>query len=247
MLVFTPELLNAEPGVIAGFTLAARRSVNENGEIPGFNFGDNTAAEKKEIQSNFDRLFREIDHKNGIVMADQVHGNNVKVVNSPGFYSGFDGFVTSTPDLMLGIKVADCAAVLIADPENGIVAAAHAGWRGAASGIIPNTLKVIEKQGANLRKSVVYISPCISRSNFEVGEEVARKFPDHVVDRSPNRKPHLDLSAYIVTQMMEAGIDNAQIEVDGRCTLSDHQFYSFRRERDRAGRMLGFIKYSPNE
>lgn len=247
MLIYKPELLNDLSQVTAGFTLSGRQMVHSESTIPGYNFGDNTPVPDEEIKTNIQHLFGELCHTGGIAMAEQVHGNKVKIVHQPGFYRGFDGFVSNTPNLLLGIKVADCAAVLIADPENGIVAAAHAGWKGAAAGITANTVKTMNNMGAELSKSRVYISPCISQSNFEVGEEVAQEFPDHLVDRTIGPKPYLDLRGFIFEQLTEAGIHQDHIQSDGRCTVRDNQFYSYRRERDRAGRMLGFIKLNKNK
>lgn len=240
--IYCPMIFNESGHINAGFSLASKNAVNKDGTIAGLNTGENTAAPKEEIDRNLQVLAKQAGFsRDKLVMGKQVHGSDVLVTDLPGFYEGYDGYVTRKTGIVLGIKVADCAALLFADEQNRIIGAAHAGWKGAAAGIIPNTLREMIKLGAAAEQIKVYVSPCISLQNFEVGEEVAVLFPDEVVDRESYQKPHVDLKEFIRRQLAEEGIDPGNTEIDNRCTLSDTQFYSYRRERGRAGRMLGFI------
>jgi YfiH family protein len=164
------------------------------------------------------------------------------VVTSPGTLAETDGLITTEPDLSLGIRVADCAAVLIADPVNQVAGAFHAGWKGAAANIIFKGIDQMIKSGAEPRSMYVFISPCISVANFEVGEEVAVKFPEKFVHRKNHSKPHIDLKAFTIDQLVQKGVQTGRIECSPECTVDSEAYFSYRRERDRAGRMLALIK-----
>jgi len=101
--------------------------------------------------------------------------------------------------------------------------------------------------GANLLQTLAYISPCISLQHFEVGDEVATQFDSTFINRNIGKKPHLDLKSFLNHQLLTEGISQQKIEIDPRCTIEDLRFYSFRRERHKAGRMLAFIMYSRNK
>jgi YfiH family protein len=246
MIYHAPKLLNKLPGITAGFTYAKRDSYNTKESICGLNFGENTGSSMQVIKQNLEVLNHEINDNGNIALADQIHGADVSMISNPGYYTGIDGFITKENSLLVGIKAADCAAILLADPTNDTLAAVHAGWRGAASGILPNTLDRMKKEGSDLSELVCYISPCISVKNFEIGEEVAEKFPSKFINWSIGEKPHLNLKGYLAEQLGDAGVRKYNIEIDPRCTIDDSSFYSYRRERDKAGRMLAFITQTKN-
>ncbi len=178
-----------------------------------------------------------------VASAGQVHGSNVAVVCGAGHVSACDGLVTDRPGLLLTVVSADCAIVLLSDPESAILGACHAGWRGTLGGIVPNTVCAMEGLGASPRQIRAYISPCISTEAFEVGEEVAGHFSASVVVRNAQwQKPHVDLKAELSQQLVSSGLAEEHIEVDPACTASDaKRFYSYRAEGGTRGRMIGFI------
>lgn len=237
-----PENLNNEP-ISSWFTLRNQDSVHPKKAISGLNLGLNTNEAASTVLANRHLLLNEIGvAESQIAYAVQVHQTDVKVVERGGIYENTDGFVTSESGLALAIQVADCAAILLGDPQNGVVGAAHAGWHGAAGGIIPKTVQVMLAQGANPSEIKVFVSPCISLKNFEVGEEVAKEFPDKFVDRTKYAKPHVDLKAFLKQQLLDAGIKPEHIEIDDSCTIENENFYSYRRQKDKSGRMMGIIK-----
>jgi YfiH family protein len=177
-----------------------------------------------------------------VAYAIQVHKTKIEVVTNAGTYPDTDAFVTAKKDMALAIQVADCAAVLFGDPKNRVIAAAHAGWRGAAGNIIPKTLDKMLSLGAEPKNIKAFISPCISLKNFEVGEEVASEFPDQFVDRDRFEKPHIALKEFIRYQLLEHGMMESKIELDTHCTIDDEKFYSYRRQKGKSGRMMGIIK-----
>lgn len=243
MELFYPDIINNESRVNALFTGANKEIIKPKSSIPGLNLGYNTEAEPAEIDQNFKSLFDEIGwNRNQLVIANQVHGSEIIHVNKPGTYDGADGFVTDKAELSLGIRVADCAAVLAGDAINGVIGAFHAGWKGAADNIVPKGIEKMIKLGANTDHIHVYLSPCISLENFEVGEEVASQFPEQFLDRESYKKPHVDLKGFIKWQLLNTGIKIENLEISTHCTVQNSNYYSYRRERGRAGRMLGMIK-----
>lgn len=212
--------------------------------VTGLNLGLNTPEKKETVLYNRELLFDTLNmNPDRVAYGEQVHGTRVRTVTEGGVYPETDGLMTQVPGLSLAIQVADCAAVLLGDPVNGIVAAVHAGWRGAAGGILPLAVERMIDTGAEAGKIQAFVSPCLSLERFEVGEEVAEQFPDDFVDRARYSKPHVDLKGVLFSQMVELGMISSNIEVHKGCTMNDdRQFYSFRREQQKSGRMMGLIQ-----
>ena len=150
-----------------------------------------------------------------------------------------DAVVTREPRLAIGVSTADCGPLLFADAEAGVVGAAHAGWRGAFTGVIEATLAAMEKLGASRERVVVALGPTIRQPNYEVGPEFLERFRAADMDNerffapSP-REGHamFDLTGYIADRVNRAGV--AQFEDLGHCTYADPaQFYSYRRMTQR--------------
>lgn len=174
-----------------------------------------------------------------VASVGQVHGARVAVVRASGHVADHDGLVTDTPGLLLTVVSADCALLLLADADAGVVGACHSGWRGTAAGIAGETVRAMRRLGA--RRIEAYLGPCISADALEVGEEVAAQFPPTSVVRRPEwPRPHVDLRADLARQLAEAGVE--AVEVSGACTVAEvGRFYSYRAEAGVTGRMLGFV------
>lgn len=242
MKLIKPSVFSELPNIVAAFTESNRDESPDGTSKQGLNFGLKNYNDKSEIQNNYKELLSELELNSGsIALANQVHGSNIEIVDEAGIYNETDGLITDKRGLSLAIQVADCAAVLIADEMNGIIGAFHAGWRGAVANIIPKGLKNMESLGGKIENFKSYISPCISQQMFEVGEEVAMQFPEKFVDRFTYTKPHVDLKGFLKDQMEKIGVEKSQIEVSAECTMQDLRFFSYRREREKAGRMLGLI------
>lgn len=243
MKLLKPDILSNISNIEAVFTTADRYGINQAGSIPGLNLGKNTVADPEEVDENYNKVFDELKwNKELIASALQVHGDHIEIINEPGIYPDTDGLITHKKNIILSIQVADCAAVLIANIKTGTIGAFHAGWKGAAKGIIKKGFRMMKDFDDAEGEYKAFISPCISQKNFEVGEEVAQKFPDHVVDRISYKKPHVDLKAFIVDELLKEGVSGQGIQVSDICTFENSEFYSYRRERDKAGRMLAMIK-----
>ena len=145
---------------------------------------------------------------------------------------------------------ADCGPVLFADPQAGVVGAAHAGWKGALAGVLENTVSAMEAIGARRERILAVLGPSISREAYEVGPEFVERFAatDPDCDRwfapSP-RDGHamFDLQGYTVDRLLRAGV---QASMTGHCTYAgEHDFYSYRRKTHRGepdyGRQMSAI------
>jgi YfiH family protein len=170
----------------------------------------------------------------------QVHSPNVVVVTEPTQATEkADALVTKTPNLLLGILTADCAPVLFADREAGIIGAAHAGWKGAHGGVVKNTIDAMLGLGARKENIAACIGPCIAQASYEIGPEMF----DDITRPDPGAAPlfartkkrgyyHFDLQGYVNRQLHAAGLqDIRQIAMD---TYSNEaHFFSFRRTTHR--------------
>lgn len=238
------SLIDGDDSVSGWFTTRSAGSVNRQGAIPGLNCGFNTSAPRDEVERNRQQLLETLGlDAEQVAFAGQVHGNRVRVVRSGGHYPETDGLITTQRGIFLAIQVADCAAVLLADTENRVVAALHAGWRGAVSEIVPETVNQMSAEsGVDPEQLIAWISPCISQERFEVGEEVAEQFPGEFVRREGGAKPHVDLKGFIRKQLLDAGLRSDRIDLDPGCTFTDAgRYYSWRRDRHQSGRMLAVI------
>lgn len=152
-----------------------------------------------------------------------------------------DGMFTSSKDLVLNISIADCAAVLIHDSINEVVMGLHSGWKGTSQNIVADGIKILsDKYGSNPADLLVYISPAASGKVYEVGEEVAKYFPRSVTPIA-NGKYLFDNKQEITFQLIDNGVSEANIEVSDECTISNSELHSFRRDKEKSGRMSAFI------
>ena len=236
-----PEVFNHE--AFTGWFSLKGKALRETAKIEGFNLGFNTDETSKVIQNNREVLAKALDTELAdIAFANQVHGSDIAEVNEGGIYDKVDGFITSQKGIALAIQVADCAAVLLGDPIAKVIAAVHAGWRGAVAGIVPKVIEKMMAKGSEPEDIRVFISPCISLENFEVGMEVAKQFPPQFVDRESFTKPHVDLKGFITDQLVSSGVREKNIEADTHCTFDQENLYSYRRNGKQSGRMVGIIK-----
>jgi YfiH family protein len=169
----------------------------------------------------------------------QVHSDrSIDANGAAGCLGDADALITATPGVYVSIRTADCIPILLADERLRVVAAVHAGWRGSAERIAE---KVVERMklsyGSRPEDLVAAIGPGICGGCYEVGPEVAERFG---VDAT-----HLDLAEANRKQLIEAGLDERRIAADAPCTACNPDwFFSWRRDRSRAGRMVSAIAIS---
>jgi polyphenol oxidase len=177
----------------------------------------------------------------GLATLHQIHSARVVVATGPipnGERPEADALVTDCPGLLLGVLTADCTPVLFADTAVGVVGAAHAGWKGALSGVTDATLDAMEALGADRSRIVAAIGPVIARASYEVDDAFGHRFAqaDPANDRffTPGRSGHhqFDLEAYVAARLAAAGV--TRVHMPGLDTYSDPaRFFSYRRATHR--------------
>jgi len=168
----------------------------------------------------------------------QVHGNHVCSAQ-PGSQEG-DALVTNKKKLALAISIADCYPILFYDRQNGVIGAAHAGWRGTRSKVAETTLKTMLSLGAKTENIKVAIGQGISQDKFEVGNEVIEKFHEAGFPGNCWDKNKIDLIKCNLFILSQNNIPEKNIWVMNRCTF-ESDFYSYRRDKGVTGRMWGLI------
>jgi YfiH family protein len=183
----------------------------------------------------------------------QIHSATAVIVDKPwnGDVTEADALVTRTPGLAICALTADCAPVLFCDPEARVIAAAHAGWRGALLGIVEATVASMEQLGAKPERMVAVIGPTISQRAYEVGTDYMERFlaeepaslPFFMTDDSSD-EPHFDLAGYVAERLARAGIGT--VSDLGLCTYCDEtRLFSYRRSQhhgeDDYGRQISAI------
>jgi len=238
-------------GIVHGFL--GRRGGVSTGGMAGLNVGLGSEDDPVAIATNRARAVEAVLPGSRLVTAYQVHSASCVTVIQPygdDLRPHADALVTNRPGLLLGILTADCAPVLLADTDAGVVGAAHAGWKGALGGITDATVAAMEALGARRDRMVAAVGPCIARSSYEVDEGFLDRFAaaDRANERffAPARERHyrFDLEAYVVHRLGHAGV--LRVEALGLDTYAlPDRFYSYRRATHRGeptyGRQISLI------
>jgi polyphenol oxidase len=214
-----------------------RRGGVSTGILAGLNVGAGSSDDPDSIAENRRRAIDLVLPGAGLATVHQVHSAQARYVAEPWPMDErprADAMATDRPGLLLGILTADCAPVLLADAEAGVVGAAHAGWRGALSGVTDSAIAAMEGIGARRGRITAAIGPCIALPSYEVDEEFRQRFV--AVDPANARfftaaasdRLHFDLPAYVRHRLIAAGIDEVEtIHLD--TYSSPDRFYSYRR------------------
>lgn len=181
-----------------------------------------------------------------LLLCQQVHGAQIYQVTAATTAAEAhafeaDALLTRVPGRAVGVRTADCVPLLIADLARGHVAAVHAGWRGVAGRILAEAVRAL---GGSPRDLHVAIGPCIGPCCFEVGPEVAdalRDASDESCILHTSNKPKIDLRTALSVQLDALGVES--YERVGGCTRCESALYhSHRRDGERAGRMIAFVR-----
>lgn len=215
-----------------------------NGIYASLNGGVGSNDDASHVSENRARMARHLDvAPDHFLSAYQVHSPDVVVADTPWANDSrprADAIVTNTPGLAIGVSTADCGPLLFADEQARVIGAAHAGWRGAFSGVIENTLQAMEKLGADRSNIKVSLGPLIRQANYEVSQDFVDQFVRENESHSrffapAERAGHamFDLPGFIAAKIEKSGIK--QFQDIGLCTYADpDRFYSYRRSTHRA-------------
>jgi YfiH family protein len=226
------------------------------GAVAGLNCGMGSGDDPLSIETNRRRAADAILPEAPLASVYQIHSPAAVIVNAAAPYGErprADALVTDRPRLLLGIVTADCAPVLLADADAGVIGAAHAGWRGAASGVTDQAIAAMISLGAGIDRIAAAVCPCLARASFEVGHEFPEPLladdadNERFVSEGPGGKPHFDLEAYVVARLAAAGI--GRIEAVGLDSYAlEDRYFSYRRATHRGepayGRQISLIGLS---
>lgn len=233
-----PLIQSPQLSVPHGFT--TRQGGVSQGSYAGLNLDDrqdcpkDVAHNRQQLAAAFGATSEQFARLN------QVHGTEVITVQQAGIWEG-DALVTSTPNILLAVGTADCYPLLLADPQSGVIGAAHAGWKGTVGHIAGRTVKAMEALGAKASCIQAAIGPGICGQRYQVGQEVAQQFKEqglgeHVL--TSDDQVHVDLASANQAVLEQVGVQ--QIWQSGRCS-TESDFYSYRRDQGQTGRMWAVI------
>ncbi len=232
----TLEILTSDSLAQTRHGFFTRRGGASSGVFAGLNCGQGSSDQSEVVTINRDRVADAMGvppaHLLGV---HQVHSADVVSVTAPlPEKPRADALVTKTPGLALSVLSADCQPVLFADPDAGVIGAAHAGWRGALDGVMEATVDAMVALGAERGNITAAIGPCISQRAYEVGPEFFEDFLTHDPEFSRFFAPGVDdrllfdLPGFGLSRLRAAGVGHA--EWTRHCTYSDaDRFYSYRR------------------
>jgi purine-nucleoside/S-methyl-5'-thioadenosine phosphorylase / adenosine deaminase len=232
--------LSALPGIRHAFF--TREDGVSDGLYASLNAGVGSDDDPAKVAENRARMAKAVGvTPERFLTAYQIHSPQVVVAETPWTAKTrprADAIVTRVPGLAVGASTADCGPVLFADPQARVIAAAHAGWRGALSGVLEATIGAMEKLGAGRSRIVAAIGPTIGQKNYEVGDELVAQFTKADAGNArffaAGRPGHaqFDLPGFIASRLAAAGI--TEVEDLAACTYADPKlFYSFRRATHR--------------
>lgn len=250
------EVTRAEAlrGLPHGFL--GRRGGVSQGLVAGLNVGWGSGDDRSAITENRRLAVDAVMPGAQLVTVHQVHSPHVVEAGDwpEDDRPRADALVTDRPGVLLGILTADCAPILLADREAGVVGAAHAGWRGALLGVGEATVAAMERLGARRERIVAAIGPCIAAPNYEIGDDFKAMLTGYVPEnrrffsQEAAGKAHFDLEAYVAARLAAAGIRT--IETLGLDTYAAaDRFYSYRRATHEGepdyGRQISLIGLAP--
>lgn len=224
-------------GIRHGFM--TRHGGVSDGIYASLNCGIGSNDQPDKVRENRARALKQAGlSEDSLFTAYQIHSADVLVVDGPWTGDGrprVDAMVTKVKGITLGVLSADCVPVLFADPDAGIVGAAHAGWRGAVTGVLQATVKAMIGLGAKAERIRAAIGPCIGAASYEVGPEFPAPFlaqdPAHATFfRAGARDGHqmFDIEGYVMARLKQLKL--AEVEAAHRDTCAEREtFFSYRR------------------
>jgi YfiH family protein len=255
-MTFGSSLLSAIPGLRHAFF--SREGGVSDGIYASLNGGLGSSDDQAKVAENRRRMAEYMGVAPAhLVGVHQVHSPDAVVATGP--WPGearprADAIVTRTEGIAIGVTTADCGPILFADPAARVIGAAHAGWKGALTGVLESTIDAMEKLGADRSGMVAAIGPLIRQQSYEVGGEFVERFLDADAEHGAffipsERSGHsmFDLAGFIRMRLENAGV--LMIDDIGVDTYADERFYSYRRSVHRKepdyGRLVHAIALEP--
>lgn len=258
-MIISSEALRPLPGIRHGFF--SREGGVSSGDYASLNCGLGSDDDPELVKINRARIAASLDvEPDCLLSVYQIHSATAEYVTGP-FISDeipkADALVTDRPGLAIGILTADCTPVLFADPEQGVIGAAHAGWKGALGGVLESTIELMESLGAKRANIIAAIGPAISWKAYQVGPEFWDTFMESdeesesfFRDDQVTGRFQFDLPGYVEHRLRK--LKPGQITNSNLCTYSEEAlFFSFRRATHRQepdyGRQISAISLSASQ
>jgi len=235
-MTLASSLLSAVPGLRHAFF--SREGGVSEGVYAGLNGGTGSNDDAARVAENRRRMAAQMGvAPDRLLTLYQVHSPDVVVTTAPwdgGARPKADAIVTRTEGLAIGVTAADCGPILLVDPNARVIGAAHAGWKGALTGVLESTVDTMERLGAERSGIVAAIGPMIRQNSYEVGSELVERFLEADAENAifflpAERDGHamFDLAGFIRMRLENAGV--LMIDDTGVDTYADERFYSYRR------------------
>jgi len=224
---------------------STRRGGYSKGFFSSLNMGNIKNDDPLIVRKNRNLFYSKLGiHKDVVVLPDQIHSANVKIISKSGVVPETDALISTERGLFLGIQTADCFPVFIYAPEKKAVGIVHSGWKGAVQNILTKTIEImIENLGVLSSDIYIAIGPGLQKECFEVRSDVYNHFPGEYLEiHKDTSKRYLNLAGYLNQKLISINVPAKQIYLHNDCTKCNHeQYYSYRRDGDKSGRMLGII------
>ena len=235
-MLVSSDVMSAIPGLRHAFF--TREGGVSDGIYAGLNGGLGSSDVPENVRENRRRMAAHLGvTPEQLLSLHQIHSPDVVTASGP--WDGpvrpkADAIVTATPNLAIGVTTADCGPILFVDPDKRVVGAAHAGWKGALTGVLESTLQAMEELGAERGRIIAAIGPLIRQPSYEVGAEFVTRFADDDAEHArfflpSTRDGHamFDLAGFIRMRLEKAGVP--LIDDLGLDTYADERFFSYRR------------------
>jgi len=200
-------------------------------------------AETKKVEKFLQKI---TSQKRILISLSQMHQDECEVITSKDKlkrrYKG-DALLTDRNDIFISVWVADCLPIFLVEEKRRVIGLVHAGWKGTLLGIARKTIEEAKHQlGCEPGDFTILFGPCIQSCCYQVSDHVAILFDEECVNRTKDGKVTLDLICANMKQLVNCGVKESKIFVTGKCTFCDEElFYSYRREKENAGRMIAFM------
>jgi len=188
-------------------------------------------------------LIAKFNQKNFLV-PNQTHSTNVIFSNLPGEIDNCDGVFTTNPRIICLIKVADCMPIYFAHQNKSVYGIVHAGWRGLTNGILNATSILLKQNKQNIKNFDIFIGPSIQNCCFEISKDIVDNFSRRYLKPKASGKFLVDLQKMAFDILSSLGFNKKKIKISSECTFClKEDYYSYRRDGEKSGRMIGLIGY----
>lgn len=235
------SILNS-PGLVHGFS--TRKNGLSAPPYNSLNMGLNTGDSRSTVLKNRARFFSALNiDPQQAAYPSQVHSSTVALADRPGVYPDTDALVCNTPGLFITIQTADCFPVFLFAPQSKAWGIVHSGWRGTAGRIAVNAVQAMHKHfGVLPGELLAVIGPGVQQAQYQVDTLTADHFSARYLLADGPGHFLLNIRDCIRDQLLEAGLQKNHMEIDNTCTYrADDLFYSYRRDGQKSGRMMGVI------